>query len=153
MMPCAASLRRNRSGGAAAEFAIILPMISAMLLGALDFSHAWAMRLELEQAAQAGIEQATARKGVAGDYSFALNEAVARWGGPLVSQTLDTWLECGGVRQANVTASCGAAQRARYVSVRLRAEYMPKMGFGGVITGDGPNGGFVVQGDAAVRVQ
>mgnify|MGYP002777321785 CR=1 FL=1 len=143
----------NRHGGGAAEFAIILPMVSAMIMGALDFSHAWTMRLELEQAAQAGIEQASVRKGVASNYDFALTTATTRWGKPLYSSQLTTWLECNGVVQSNPNAVCSGLMRARYVSIRLRAEYMPKMNFGGLISGDGPNGGFVVLGDAAVRVQ
>jgi hypothetical protein len=144
---------RARCGAAAAEFALILPTVAAMVMGALDFSHAWSTRLGLEQAAQAGIELVAARKGIATNYNYALAEANARWGKPLTSSALDTWLECGGVRQPNLTANCNGAQRARYVSIQLRAEYVPMMGWGSLFNGSTGNDGFIITGDAAVRIQ
>ncbi len=148
-----ALITRDRRGASAAEFALILPTIGAMMLGALDFGQAWSTRLELEQAAQAGIELIAARKGVATSYSYALAEATTRWGKPLTSSTLSSWLECNGVVQSTLTANCNGGQRARYVSIRLRAEYTPILGWGGLFNGNTANDGFIVTGDAAVRVQ
>jgi hypothetical protein len=147
------SITRNRAGGSAAELALILPMIGGLLMGALDFSHAWTTRLALEQAAQAGIELVAQRKGVATDYNYALTEARNRWGKALTSSTLDNWLECNGVRQASLTANCNGGQRARYVSIRLRANFVPMMGWGRFMNGDTDGDGVIVTGDAAVRVQ
>jgi Flp pilus assembly protein TadG len=143
-------LAQSRHGGAAAEFALVLPVVAGMILGALDFSHAWTTRLALEQAAQAGIELVAARKGVASSYTYALAEAQTRWGKPLTSSTVDSWLECGGVKQSSLTSSCGTTQRARYVSIRLTAQYVPMMNLDALLGGAGT---VTVVGDAAVRVQ
>lgn len=148
------NLRRNRRGGAAAEFALILPMVGTMLLGALDLANGFSTRLRLEQAAQAGIEMVANRKGFSPDYSFALAEAQARWGDPLISSSLQSWLECNGTRQPAGTTQCPSGQtRARYVSISLRGEYMPTLKLDRILPGDGPNGGYEIVGDAAVRVQ
>jgi Flp pilus assembly protein TadG len=148
------AFRRDRRGGAAAEFALILPTIGAMLLGALDMGNAWSTRLRLEQAAQAGIEMVANRQGFSPSYSFALAEATSRWGGPLTSATVENWLECDGVKQSSGATQCGSGEaRARYVAIRMQAEFMPTLKLGDLITGDGPNGGFLILGDAAVRVQ
>lgn len=148
-----ASITRNRHGGAAAELALILPVVTGLLMGALDFSHAWSTRLGLEQAAQAGIELVAQRKGVATSYAYALTEARTRWGKPLTASALDSWLECNGVRQGSLTANCNGGQRARYVSIVLRAEFVPLMGWGRFMNGNTDSDGMIVTGDAAVRVQ
>lgn len=148
-----ALLRRQRAGGAAMEMALIAPVVFAMLMVGLDFSGAWSMKLNLENAAQRGIELAAIRRGVAPDYNYILTETVNAWGRPYSNAAVDFWLECGGVRQGSTTASCNGAQVARYVSVVIRAEYVPYFGWGGVISGNSTNGGFVVSGDATVRVQ
>lgn len=146
--------RHCRRGGAAAEFALILPMVGTMLLGSLDFANAWSNRLRLEQAAQAGIEMIVARQGFSPSYSFALAEAQARWGDPLTSSKVESWLECDSVKQSPGTTQCGSGEaRARYVAIELRAEFMPTLKLGSILKGGGPNGGFIIIGDAAVRVQ
>ena len=132
---------------------LITPVVAGLLFVALDFSGAWLTRLQLEQAAQRGIEAAAARRGVALSYTYALNEATTAWGKPLRSSALDTWLECGGVRQGSLTVSCNGQQRARYVSIRLVGEYAPVFNWGGVLTGNTANGGYLILGDATVRVQ
>lgn len=145
-------LRRARDGAAAMEMAIIMPVIAGLMLVAIDFSNAWSTRLALEQAAQRGIELVAARKGVATSYAYIRDETIAAWGKPFTAATVDSWLECGGVRQATLTANCAGAQRARYVSVRISADFQPSFNWGGVISG-GRNGGFNLTGDATVRVQ
>lgn len=146
--------RHCRRGGSAAEFALILPMVGTMLLGSLDFANAWSNRLRLEQAAQAGIEMVANRKGFSPSYSFALAEAQARWGDPLTSSKLESWLECDNVKQSPGTTQCSSgAARARYVAIELRAEFMPTLKLGKILSGSGPNGGFIIVGDAAVRTQ
>lgn len=145
-------LVRAREGAAAMEMAIIIPMVAGLMMVAVDFSNAWAMRFALEQAAQRGIELAAVRKGVAADYSYIRTEAVAAWGKPFTNAAVQSWLECGGVRQQGLTANCAGAQRARYLSVSITADFQPSLGWGGVITGD-RGGGFAVTGDATIRVQ
>lgn len=146
-------LARSRAGSAAMEMVVITPVVGGLIFAALDFSGAWLTRLQLEQATQRGIEAIQAKRGVQASYDFALTEATTAWGKPYKTAVLDTWLECDGVRQANLTVSCGAAQRARYVSITLTAEYAPFLKWGNRISGTSTNNGFIVSGDAAVRVQ
>ncbi|WP_439545474.1 TadE/TadG family type IV pilus assembly protein [Sandarakinorhabdus sp.] len=147
-----ADILRARDGAAALELAIIAPVIGGLIMVAMDFSNAWAMRLALEQVAQRSVELAAVRKGVAANYDYIRDEAVAAWGKPFTSAVVDSWLECGGTRQSSTTANCAGAQRARYVSVRISADFQPTFGWGRIISGN-RNGGFNLTGDATVRVQ
>jgi Flp pilus assembly pilin Flp len=153
MMTRLRSLRRDRRGAAAMEMVLITPIVAGLLYGAMDFSKAWMMRLNLEQAAQGGVEAALAQRGVQTSYNYALAEAIAAYGQPTTSATIDNWLECGGVRQGSLTANCAGEQRARYVSIRLAAEYVPAFGWGVFFNGSTANNGFIVAGDATVRLQ
>lgn len=134
------------------EMVIIMPVVAGLLMVAIDFSNAWSTRLALEQAAQRGVELAAVRKGVAANYDYIRAEAVAAWGKPFTAAVVDSWLECGGVRQASLNASCAGVQRARYVSVTISADFQPSFNWGGVISG-GRSGGFNLTGDATLRVQ
>lgn len=153
MMRQLLGLGRDRRGAAAMEMALITPVVGGMLLAALDFSGAWLARLQLEQAAQRGIEAVANRRGVATDYSYALADAQAAYGKPLQSAVLDNWLECGGVRQASLTTNCNGQQRARYVSIRLVGTYDPVFNWGGLLSSGRAGNGYRILGDAAVRIQ
>jgi hypothetical protein len=148
-----ARLACNRSGAAAMEMVIIMPVVAGLMMVALDFSNAWSMRLGLEQAAQSSIELAAARKGVATNYDYLRTAAIDAWGKPFKTAATDSWLECDGVRMASLTVSCNGGQRARYVSVAIAAEYQPVFGWGKVISGTGTSNGILVTGDAVLRVQ
>lgn len=146
-------LRRDCRGAAAMELVLIAPVVAGILYAALDFSKAWMMRLNLEQAAQGAMSAAVAQRGVQTSYDYVLAEARAAYGQPLRTATLDNWLECDGVRQGSLTANCNGAQRARYVSILLTAEYVPAFGWGVFFNGSTANNGFIVGGDATVRLQ
>jgi Flp pilus assembly protein TadG len=149
-----ARLAGNRSGGAAAELALLLPVLVTMLFGSIDVANGFAMKLALEQAAGTAAELATAPGTVATSYAFLAEEAAAAYGKPYRTAVADAWLECGGARQGAFDVVCGPGlQTARYISIRIDAEYVPQFRFGGLITGEGPNGGFITQGDAVVRIQ
>ncbi|OSZ72526.1 hypothetical protein CAP39_04145 [Sphingomonas sp. IBVSS1] len=143
----------DRRGASALETAVILPVVGGLVMVAMDFSNAWLTRLQLEQAAQRGIELVAARKGVATSYNYALTEMTTAWGKDYTSATVDAWLECGGERQASTTANCGTAQRARYVQLSITAPFTPIFGWGSLYDGPGSNGGATLVGDAVVRVQ
>jgi hypothetical protein len=146
------NLSSARDGAAAMEMVLIMPVIAAMMMVAIDFSNAWFMRIALEQAAQRSIELAAVRKGVASDYDYIRTEAIAAWGKQYTAAVMDNWLECGGVRQASLTANCNGAQRARCISISISADFQPSFNWGSVIPG-GTGGGFNLTGDATLRVQ
>jgi Flp pilus assembly protein TadG len=58
LVTSARALRANRAGVAAAEFALIAPVMVALLLGVYDIGNAIQQRLQLEQAVRAGAQYA-----------------------------------------------------------------------------------------------
>jgi Flp pilus assembly pilin Flp len=148
------TFRNDRRGNAAVELAIMAPLLAALLFGSVDLGGAFVTKLALEQAASRAAEMATAPGTVATSYTTLGAEAAAAYGKPYVSAVAESWLECGGVRQANFGTVCGAgAQTARYVSIRIVAEYDPIFDVFGLVGGEGPSGGYLPQGDAVVRIQ
>jgi hypothetical protein len=52
--------RRGREeGGVAVEFAIILPVLTLLVFGIVDFGHAWYMRTVMENACREGVRYAS----------------------------------------------------------------------------------------------
>ncbi len=130
-------------------------LLMALVLGVADMAMATRAALKLEQAAGRAAEWATAPGTVALNYAAMGTEATAAYGKtPSTAPIVVTWLECDGVKAASFTSACGAGQQiARYASVTLGDEYMPLFRFGGLISGSGPKGGFMLTGDATVRIQ
>ena len=149
-----AKLRSDRRGSAAVELAVLTPLLASMLFSAIDIGNGFAMKLALEQAAGRTAELATAPGTVATSYAALAKEVATAYGKPYRSAVAENWLECGGAKQGSFTTVCtDGAQTARYVSIRIEAEYVPIFNYAGLLTGDGPNGGFITQGDAVVRIQ
>lgn len=153
MMRPLRTLIRARTGAAALETAIILPIVAGIVMATLDFSNGWLTKLRLEQAAQRGIELVAARKGVATSYDYARDEMISAWGDDYTSATAESWLECGGTVQASTTANCAGAQRARYVKLRIAATFNPMFNWGILYDGPASDGTATLVGDAVVRVQ
>jgi hypothetical protein len=150
-----ARLRGCRRGAAGAEMVLIAPVLATILFVGMDVGLAFSQKLQLEQAAQRGVELALAPGTIGtGSFTHLDPEVRAAYGKPLHTVAVDNWLECNGVRQNNWNSFCPAGQTfARFVSVRLQAEYVPQYDFGGILAGDGDNGGYILTGDAAVRLQ
>lgn len=148
-------LRGCRRGAAGAEMVLIAPALAGLLFVGMDVGLAFWEKHQLEQAAQRGIELALAPGTIGtGSFTHLDPEVRAAYGKPVQSLTVTNWLECNGVRQSNWNSFCPAGQIfARYVSVRVQAEYVPRYSFGGILSGDGQNGGYVLTGDASVRLQ
>ena len=155
MMRAFTSLRRCSRGAAGAEMALIAPALGGLLFVGMDMGLAFTQKMQLEQAAQRTIELALAPGTTGtGSFSYLDPEVRAAYGKTVRSVTVNNWLECNGVRQQNWNAFCPAGQTfARYVEVQITAEYVPGFSFGGLLTGSGNNGGFVLTGDASVRLQ
>jgi Flp pilus assembly protein TadG len=154
MPPLLRALRDDRSGASAIELVIVGAMLMGLVQATMDMAFAYSTKLKLEQAAGRTAELVSAPGTVALTYTNLSTEAATAYGQPLTSVTVDNWLECSGTRNASFTGSCAANQQtARYVSVQLVDEYVPMFSWGGLVSGSGPNNGFVLSGDATVRVQ
>jgi hypothetical protein len=149
------ALRDDRRGSSAMELVILGGVLMALMLGFTDMAMATRSALKLEQAAARAAEWATAPGTVALNYSAMGSEAQSAYGEPLSAlPKVTTWLECDGVKAASFTSVCPAGQQiARYAQVAIEDEYMPMFDFGGLLQGNGANGGFKLNGDATVRIQ
>lgn len=148
------ALAGDRTGASAMEFVLVAPFLGGLLFAAMDFGLAFTQKLALEQAAGRVAELVTAPGTVAMSYSNLSSEATTAYGKPVTSAVMDNWLECDSQRQSSFTGSCPVTQQtARYVSVVIKAEYVPIASWGGLIKGSGPNNGFPITGDATVRIQ
>jgi len=88
-----------------------------MMLGTIDFSQIFAARIDLEQAAQRTTDFALSVPPPSQDGTLLRAEAMAAAGVPAQNVTVELFLECNGVRQANFTATCPSQIKARFVRV------------------------------------
>lgn len=148
----------DSTGGSMIEFTMIAPLLGFLMLGLADFAMAFSKQIQLEQAAARAIELASAAGAGQASYEFVRTEAATAAGEPTSNVTLDNWLECDGVRQANFGDTCAdsAAQTARYVSIRVTSQFTPPFDYaliGRVFGSTGFGGPVTLVGDSAVRVQ
>lgn len=147
----------HQSGTSLIEFSMAAPMMALLLLGMADFAMAFSRQLQLEQAAARAIELASVSGRNQPNYDFVREEAATAAGVPLSAVTLDTWLECDGVRQALFSGNCAnaSAEVGRYVEVRITATFAPPFnitGLAGIFGGSGLST-MTLRGDSTVRVQ
>lgn len=152
------SLARDARGTSAIELAFVAPLIILLILAVVDFSLAFAEKLDLEQAAARTVERATSAGLMGSNYDYLKPEAVAASGEPLAHVTLDQWLECDGTRKASFSDSCTTGQQiARYVSIAITGEYEPLFNysyFAALYGGTSRSKANIpISGDAVVRVQ
>lgn len=146
------SLRRDERGNSVIELALVLPILSSMLVGMVDLSRGFAMKLSTQQAAQRSIEkvmQTTASSTVIDSLKA---EAADAAGVATSAVAVDFWLECNGVRQTSYDSSCPAGQTyARYLSVDVTKIYTPMFAF--KFAGASSDGTYTLHGIAGIRTQ
>ena len=69
------SLSSCERGASVIELALTAPILTTMIIGMVDLSRAFSMKLQLEQAAQRTIEKVEQQRSVATDYSTLSTEA------------------------------------------------------------------------------
>jgi len=142
-------LALDRCGAAAMEAALVIPLMLLLVFAAIDFAMGFSARMDLVATAARTAELATGVGQVRADYAFLEAEAEAATSQPGANATVDTWLECNGVRLGPINGTCPTGQLfARYVSVDIRANYSPMFGIGGFLGSSVPIGG-----RATVRIQ
>ncbi len=152
LLAVSGQLRRARSGTAAVELALALPLLLLLLLPALDIALAFAAEQRLVSAAAQAVQRATALGRIQASYANLAADAASAAAGSSaapVTSSVSSWLECGGVRQIESVQLCGSSARyARYVQVTLRSRHVPMFNL------PGPLGDVrVITGTATVRVQ
>jgi Flp pilus assembly protein TadG len=150
------SLGRDDRGAALVELALAAPFFAALLIGIIDLSRAYSMKLRLEQSAQRAVEKIEQQHSVQSDYSSYGTEAAtaataAGYSGS--TATVDYWLECNGVRQSDTTTPCSTGQTyARYVTITVSNTYTPFFS-SRAWPGANAQGNIPVSGYAGIRVQ
>jgi Flp pilus assembly protein TadG len=162
MMRLLHKLGSNERGASVVEMALAAPIFAALIIGMSDLANAFSMKLQLEQAAQRGIERVEQLQTVQSDYSFVGTEAdaaatAAGFSGSTV--TVNYRLECNGIITAQSTGSalspntCSSGQTyARYVTVTVSNKYTPLF-ISSYFPNHDANGQVTVSGYAGVRVQ
>ncbi len=125
MMKRLSSLLRDGAGTVTIELAMVAPILAAMLIGLIDISNAYSIKLRLEQVSQRTIERVMQTSFKVADAATLKTEAEASAGAGATA-TVTYWLECNGVKKtggtaaANYAAGCADGQQyARYVQVSI----------------------------------
>jgi Flp pilus assembly protein TadG len=130
---CAKDLKQSERGSSLIECALILPVFTLLLAGAVDFGRAWYMNLEISSAAEAG-----ALYGIRNSTDVAGMNAAASLDAPDVQamQVNSTYgNECSdgssAVPLATATPVC-SANVVFYVEVNAQASYKPILNYPGL---------------------
>lgn len=155
-------LRRDEKGNSFLELGIALPIMTAILLGAVDISRAVAERLAIEQAAQRTIELLQVKDFIfdaaTDNRTIYKNEAASAAGVAATAVTVNAWLQCNStiqtpMDQSHFNGTCSAGEvSARYVSVQIQKDFRPMFGTK-YFPGANANGTFTLRSTAMVRVQ
>ena len=150
-------LARDERGASAIELGVSLPILLMLTVGAVDVSNLISTRLDLEQAAQRTTDLALATHPRSSDGSYLVAEAAAATGLPAANVTVQIFLECDGVRQADFGARCDEGEpRARFASVSIRRDYEPMFDYRALASLFGRRmmgSTITVTGDSVVRFQ
>jgi len=121
-------LARNRSGTSLIETAFVIPAITLLISGVSDVAMSFASKFQLQQAANRSAALATVGGMSGPSFTTIQAEAAAAAGVTTDQVSVDTWLECAGVRQLAFNGVCTSGQQiGRFVSVTITANYVPKM--------------------------
>ena len=121
-----ANLRRDESGAAIIELAIVAPMLALLTVGVVDMSNGFATKLKLEQASQRAIEKVMQTTGNSTAEDTIIAEAATQAEVPVENVIVSYRLECDGTAQADPTGECLDTQKtAKWVTVTVSDKYKP----------------------------
>ncbi|HEV7265132.1 MAG TPA: TadE/TadG family type IV pilus assembly protein [Falsiroseomonas sp.] len=112
----------RRAGTATLEFAIVAPVLVAILVGLMDWGLAVESRLRLQTAARAGAQYAITSPTDTAGITAAVQAAAPDFASLSTSST-GIWCECGGTATA-CTNSCLAGMQ-RFLRVDVSHPYTP----------------------------
>lgn len=159
MMKKLRSLLADDRGTSLIEMALATPIFAAVLMGMVDLSRAYSEKLQLEQATQRAIEKVFNNQTQSTSYNTLKAEAVSAAQAAGFTEvtssnvTIDYWLECNGVRQADYDTPCGSGEMySRYLNVAIQRNFTPYFGTK-YFPGANSDGTFTVRADAGIRTQ
>ena len=147
------ALLADEGGNSFTELALTAPMFVALILGTMEVSRTYSIKLGLEQAAQRTIEKVQRTDYLPSDNTTLQSDAASAAGVATSAVTVTNWLECNGVTNSDWNAACGDTETyARYVQISITKSFTPLFGtryFHSVSSG----GTVSMTGTAGVRVQ
>lgn len=153
------SLARDQRGASIIELALLLPVLSTLVMGAVDISRAYSQKLLLEQAAYRAIEKVQQYQSSESTYNTLQNEVVSAANSAgftdvtTANVTISYWLECNGVKQATYDSTCSTAgATARWISVDVTHNFTP-MFASRRWPGSNTDGTYTLHGRAGLRTQ
>lgn len=154
LVRCAYRLIHDQRGASVIETALVVPLLAILVMGVSDVAMGFSQKIKVQQAAARAIEMATAGGLSTAALTAMQADAASAAGVTTADVTLDTWLECNGVREPSSTTVCAdaTAQIGRYVSVSINGKYRPLFAFLAPQRRNA-DGDIVVTGYSAVRVQ
>jgi len=147
-------LARDARGASMIELGLFAPVLAVMVMGIGDVAMGYSRKLTLEQAAYRVLER-VAVGSVQTDYTYLKAEAAAAAGVPESNVTVDNWLECDGVRQAQFDGICPDGQMiSRYVQIAIAGSYRPVFSAGPLARRyNGADGNVPISVSTALRIQ
>lgn len=152
MMRRLKNLLSDEAGASVIELALTAPVLGALLIGMVDISRGYSVKLQVEQAAQRTIEKVMQTELDSSDFTTALKAEGATAAGVAQSAVVvDYWLECNNTRQAWATTCTDGQTYARYLTVDISKTYTPL--FRTRFAGANTNGTYTLHGKAGIRLQ
>ena len=145
-------LASDERGASFVEMAMILPVVASLIVGIVDVSRAFSAKLDLQQAAERTIEKVQQYQ-TDGRIESLRTEAASAAGVSPSNVTVDSWLECNGVRQLDDQANCADGEvPGRWIKVKITGTYRP-MFASSRWPGSNSDGTYTIHGDAGLRTQ
>ncbi|MCP5381612.1 MAG: pilus assembly protein [Kordiimonadaceae bacterium] len=118
-------LLSDERGASLVEMALILPILLLLMVGSLDLGSAFVRKMELSNAAKAGIQYAMVRKPVEGDVtaiSNAVTESIGDTGNDTTDIDVELYCMCDGAKQL-CTNVCADENVSAFVNVTVTENY------------------------------
>lgn len=145
-------LASDERGASLVEMAMVLPVLGSLIVGIVDVSRAFSAKLDLQQAAERTIEKVQQYQ-TDGRMETLRAEAASAAGVSPNNVTVDSWLECNGVRQSDYETNCADGEvPGRWVKVKITGTFKP-MFASSRFPGSNSDGTYTIHGDAGLRTQ
>lgn len=115
----------DERGASLVEMALIMPILLLIMVGSLDLGSAFVRKMELSNAAKAGIQYAMVRKPVEGDVtaiSNAVTESIGDSGNASTDIDVELYCMCDGAKQV-CTNVCADENVSAFVNVTVTENY------------------------------
>lgn len=119
-------LRQNDNGTSALELALIMPILLFFMVGTLDLGSAFVRKMELSNAAKAGVQYAMVRKPLQGDLTNirgAVVSALAGSGNDSTTINTELYCMCLAVKQA-CTTTCTDENVSAFVNISVTENFV-----------------------------